>query len=153
MGMFEKWNITKQIESFCKYEFIFNKESGFVVITDLATVENNAMSVTNGLEGVLLEISAELLVTKYYMDPSKVVILNTNKTWDAVVWDSMKEKWIWVATEMPKKEIAELLAIRHISEKQCDFALAMVKKKEDEESSETIEEKMNRILQVMRTNR
>jgi len=146
MGVFEKWNLTKQIESLCKYEHVFNKESGFVEITDLATVENNAMSVTNGLEDILLEISAELLVTRQYqMDPSKVVILNTNKTWDAVIWDFRNEKWIWVATEMPKKEIAELLAIKHTSEEQCKFALSKVKEKEKEEQS--FEEKINKILQ------
>lgn len=117
----------------CKYEHVLNQEDGFLEITDHADTNNNAMSVTNGLEDILLEISAELLVTRQYqMDPSKVVILNTNKTWDAVIWDFKKEKWIWVATEMSTKELAKLLAIKHISEEQCNFALALLKKKEDQ---------------------
>lgn len=153
MGIFDKWNTAKATSTLCCYDWVINKEDGFLEIKDLATTENACMSVTNGLEGVMLEISANMLVVmQSHLDPTKVVIFNTNQKWDSVVWDFQNNKWIWTATEMPSKEIAKLLAIRHISDKQCDLALAMVKEKE-KEASETIEEKMNRILQTMRTTR
>ena len=40
MGIFDKWNTAKATSTLCCYDWVINKEDGFLEIKDQSTVEN-----------------------------------------------------------------------------------------------------------------
>lgn len=103
----------------CRFNWRIDKDSGFLIITDLANNQNNAMSVTNGLKDVLDDLMVhndndrELNLDQFrYINPDKIIIKNTDQKFDAVFWNG--ERWVWISTDKDTMKEAMIDALTKI---------------------------------------